>query len=74
MWLYKCPICKQNIDFDYDENTIPDEDEMLEFFNEKYNEITIEGEMWCPKCSKRYSFKEHWVNTLKNFTVTEIPF
>ena len=74
MWLYKCPICKSNIDFDYDDNTIPTEDEMYNLFDNTENECVIKGEMWCPKCHKRYNFAEHWTVKLNKFIITEIEY
>lgn len=74
MWLWKCPKCGDKIDFDYDDETIRTDEEMLELFDYEDNSYVIKGEMWCTKCHKRYLFEEHWKITLDKFTTTEIDY
>ena len=73
MW-YNCPKCGITLDFDFDENTIPVEDGVPTTFDDVETHHIIKGEMWCPKCKKRYLFEEHWRITLENFKTIEIEY
>lgn len=74
LW-YNCPICGLPVDFDYDANTLPiDDDNLPTVFDDVETHHFTEGELWCTKCKRRFLFKEHWKISLEDFTTTEIEY